>query len=56
MDKSVECDSVVFTAGAAKASESPTKKQKSVLGCLLGDDEEVELTVTVSDEFDAYFK
>ena len=48
--------SAVFSAGAAQASEPRTKKQKSVLDCLLGDDEEVELTVTVSGEVNAYLK
>ena len=56
MDKSVDCDSAVFSTGAAQASEPPTKKQKSVLDHLLGDDDEVELTVTVSDEVNAYFE
>ena len=56
MDKVVDCDSAVFSAGTAQASGPSAKKQKSVLDHLLGDDEEVESTVTMSDEVDAYFE
>ena len=36
MDKAVDCDSAVFSAGTAQASGPPAKKQKSVLDRLLG--------------------
>ena len=56
MDKYFDCDSTVFPAGAAQASGPPAKKQKNVLDRLLGDDEEVESIVTISDEVNAYFE
>ena len=40
----------------AQASGPPARKQKSVLDHLLGDDEEVESTVTISDEVNVYFE
>jgi len=33
-----------------------SKKKNCVLDCLLNEDEEVESTVTISDEVDAYFE
>ena len=36
MDKAVDCDSAVFSAGTAQASGPPAKKQNSVLDRLLG--------------------
>ena len=46
----------MFPAGVAQASGPPAKKQKSVLDRLLGDDKEVESTVTISDEVNVYFE